>query len=74
MKDPRFEWTRDRMLVLREVTHDDEGLYAIKLVSGFTYEAVRLIVSGPTFFLFYEVQPYFQNTSLIKRVLSGPEL
>nr|XP_040031169.1 uncharacterized protein LOC120818285 [Gasterosteus aculeatus aculeatus] len=45
VKDPRFEWTRDRMLVLREVTHDDEGLYAIKLVSGFTYEAVRLIVS-----------------------------
>ncbi|XP_037316880.2 uncharacterized protein LOC119210708 [Pungitius pungitius] len=45
VKDPRFEWTRDRMLVLREVTHSDQGLYAIKLVSGFTYEAVRLIVS-----------------------------
>nr|XP_046263037.1 uncharacterized protein LOC124068678 isoform X2 [Scatophagus argus] len=45
VKDPRFEWTRDKMLVLREVTHGDQGLYAIKLSSGFTYETVRLIVS-----------------------------
>ncbi|XP_031713854.1 uncharacterized protein LOC116389360 isoform X1 [Anarrhichthys ocellatus] len=45
VKDPRFEWTRDKMLVLREVTHSDEGLYAIKLFSGFTYEAVRLTIS-----------------------------
>lgn len=34
------------MLVLKEVTHEDQGLYAIKLSSGFTYEAVRLTVSG----------------------------
>lgn len=34
------------MLVLREVTHADQGLYAIKLASGFTYETVRLTVSG----------------------------
>ncbi|XP_029296813.1 uncharacterized protein LOC115014245 isoform X2 [Cottoperca gobio] len=46
VKDPRFEWTRDKMLVLRDVTHDDQGLYAIKLFSGFTYEAVRLTVSA----------------------------
>ena len=46
VKDPRFEWTRDKMLVLREVTHEDQGLYSIKLSSGFTYEAVRLTVSG----------------------------
>lgn len=46
VKDPRFKWTRDRMLVLKEVTHGDEGLYAIKLFSGFTYETVRLTVSG----------------------------
>ncbi|XP_029917582.1 uncharacterized protein LOC115366340 isoform X2 [Myripristis murdjan] len=45
VKDPRFEWTRDRMLVLKEVTHGDQGLYAIKLSSGFTYETVRLTVS-----------------------------
>eukprot|EP00064_Thunnus_orientalis_P020820 superscaffoldBa00005948_g20968 len=38
VKDPRFEWTRDKMLVLKEVTHEDQGLYAIKLSSGFTYE------------------------------------
>ncbi|XP_068443229.1 uncharacterized protein [Clinocottus analis] len=45
VRDRRFEWTRDKMLVLREVTHSDQGLYAIKLYSGFTYEAVRLTVS-----------------------------
>lgn len=45
VKDPRFDWTRDKMLVLKEVTHEDQGLYAIKLSSGFTYEAVRLTVS-----------------------------
>ncbi|XP_034739700.1 uncharacterized protein LOC117951853 isoform X1 [Etheostoma cragini] len=45
VKDPRFEWTRDKMLVLKEVTHGDQGLYAIKLFSGFTYETVRLTVS-----------------------------
>lgn len=45
VKDPRFEWTRDKMLVLREVTHADQGLYSIKLSSGFTYETVRLTVS-----------------------------
>ncbi|AWP12124.1 Hypothetical protein SMAX5B_008869 [Scophthalmus maximus] len=33
------------MLVLKEVTHSDDGLFAIKLSSGFTYETVRLIVS-----------------------------
>ncbi|XP_019109280.1 uncharacterized protein LOC104933264 isoform X3 [Larimichthys crocea] len=43
--DPRFEFTRDKMLVLKEVTHADEGLYAIKLSSGFTYETYRLVVS-----------------------------
>ncbi|XP_068182295.1 uncharacterized protein [Antennarius striatus] len=46
--DPRFEWTRDRMLVLREVSHDDQGLYAIKLSSGFTYETVYLMVQECT--------------------------
>ncbi|XP_019945439.2 uncharacterized protein [Paralichthys olivaceus] len=45
VKDPRFQWTRDKMLVLKEVTHSDQGLYAIKLSSGFTYETVHLIVS-----------------------------
>ncbi|XP_041800506.1 uncharacterized protein LOC121611860 [Chelmon rostratus] len=45
VKDDRFEWTRDKMLVVKEVTHDDQGLYAIKLSSGFTYETVHLTVS-----------------------------
>lgn len=52
VKDPRFEWTRDKMLVLREVTHADQGLYAIKMSSeGFTYETVNLTVSGKSVFL-----------------------
>lgn len=46
VKDPRFEWTRDKSLVLKEVTHSDQGLYANKLSLGFTYETVHLIVSG----------------------------
>ncbi|KAM6953529.1 uncharacterized protein FYW47_014160 [Aplochiton taeniatus] len=33
------------MLVLKEVTHSDQGLYSIKLSTGFTYETVRLTVS-----------------------------
>ncbi|KAM7389711.1 hypothetical protein PAMP_023674 [Pampus punctatissimus] len=45
VKDSRFNWTRDKMLVLKEVTHEDQGLYAIKLSSGFTYETVHLTVS-----------------------------
>lgn len=45
VKDQRFEWTKDKMLVLKEVTHQDQGLYSIKLFSDFTYEMVRLIVS-----------------------------
>ncbi|XP_042158981.1 uncharacterized protein LOC112220839 [Oncorhynchus tshawytscha] len=45
LKDPRFEWTKDRMLLLNDVTHRDQGLYSIKLSSGFTYETVRLTVS-----------------------------
>lgn len=38
------------MLVLREVTHADQGLYAIKLSSGFTDETVHLTVSGTAVF------------------------
>uniref|UniRef100_A0A1A8HHP5 Uncharacterized protein n=1 Tax=Nothobranchius korthausae TaxID=1143690 RepID=A0A1A8HHP5_9TELE len=45
VKDPRFEWTRDKTLVLREVTHSDQGVYANKLSHLFTYETVHLIVS-----------------------------
>ncbi|KAM8732282.1 uncharacterized protein AB9X84_024366 isoform 1-T1 [Acanthopagrus schlegelii] len=45
VREPRFKWTRDKMLVLKEVTHADQGLYAIKLSSGFTYETVHLTVS-----------------------------
>lgn len=45
VKDPRFEWTRDKMLILKEVTHQDEGLYSVKMSSGFTYETVHLTVS-----------------------------
>ncbi|XP_029021297.1 uncharacterized protein LOC114864581 isoform X2 [Betta splendens] len=44
VKDPRFEWTRDKMLVLREVTYGDQGLYAVKNTLGFTFEAVHLVV------------------------------
>lgn len=62
VKDPRFEWTRDKMLVLREVTHADQGLYAIKMSSGFTYETVHLTVSGKAifhfFFIFFSVNLY----------------
>ncbi|XP_061691469.1 uncharacterized protein LOC133508927 isoform X3 [Syngnathoides biaculeatus] len=45
VNDPRFEWTKDKMLLLKNVTHADQGLYSIKLSSGFTYETVRLTVS-----------------------------
>ncbi|XP_036825635.1 uncharacterized protein LOC110504917 isoform X1 [Oncorhynchus mykiss] len=45
LKDPRFEWTKDRTLLLKDVTHGDQGLYSIKLSSGFTDETVRLTVS-----------------------------
>ncbi|XP_051940201.1 uncharacterized protein LOC127613148 isoform X2 [Hippocampus zosterae] len=45
VNDPRFKWTKDKMLVLKNVTHADQGLYSIKLSSGFTYETVRLTVS-----------------------------
>ncbi|XP_024138634.1 uncharacterized protein LOC112153003 isoform X1 [Oryzias melastigma] len=54
VKDPRFEWTRDKTLVLKEVTHSDQGLYANKLSIGFTYETVHLIVSEC-------VKPYRKN-------------
>ncbi|XP_029968432.1 uncharacterized protein LOC115403599 isoform X2 [Salarias fasciatus] len=54
VKDPRFEWTRDKTLVLREVTHSDQGLYANKLSIGFTYETVHLIVSEC-------IKPYRKN-------------
>lgn len=56
VKEPRFEWTRDKMLVLREVTHADQGLYAIKLSSGFTYETVHLTVSGKSSILIFSLQ------------------
>ncbi|XP_028316267.1 uncharacterized protein LOC114471619 isoform X2 [Gouania willdenowi] len=45
VKDPRWEWTRDKSLVLKEATQSDQGLYANKLSMGFTYETVHLIVS-----------------------------
>lgn len=45
LKDPRFEWTKDRTLLLKDITHRDQGLYSITLSSGFTYETVRLTVS-----------------------------
>ncbi|KAM9740525.1 uncharacterized protein ACNS7B_011944 isoform 1-T1 [Menidia menidia] len=54
VKDPRFEWTRDKTLVLKEVTHSDQGVYANKLSFGFTYETVHLIVSEC-------VKPYRRN-------------
>ncbi len=57
--DPRFEWTRDKMLVLKEVTHSDQGLYAIKLSSGFTYETVHLTVSGMIVSSFCEIHSRF---------------
>lgn len=55
VKEPRFEWTRDKMLILREVTHADQGLYAIKLSSGFTYETVHLTVSGKSSILLFSL-------------------
>ncbi|KAK5618451.1 hypothetical protein CRENBAI_018251 [Crenichthys baileyi] len=54
VKDPRFEWTRDKTLVLKEVTLSDQGLYANKLSVGFTYETVHLIVSEC-------IKPYRRN-------------
>ncbi|XP_023131491.2 uncharacterized protein LOC111572172 [Amphiprion ocellaris] len=54
VKDTRFEWTRDKTLVLKEVTHSDQGLYANKLSIGFTYETVHLIVSEC-------IKPYRRN-------------
>lgn len=49
------------MLVLKEVTHGDQGLYAIKLSSGFTYETVRLTVSGTTVSVVLFVSPVFDH-------------
>ncbi|XP_041845277.1 uncharacterized protein LOC121642584 isoform X2 [Melanotaenia boesemani] len=54
VKDSRFEWTRDKTLVLKEVSHSDQGLYANKLSVGFTYETVHLIVSEC-------IKPYRKN-------------
>ncbi|KAM4585789.1 uncharacterized protein V3H82_004780 [Fundulus diaphanus] len=54
VKDPRFEWTRDKTLVLKEATLSDQGLYANKLSAGFTYETVHLIVSEC-------IKPYRRN-------------
>ncbi|XP_069577430.1 uncharacterized protein [Brachyistius frenatus] len=54
VKDPRFEWTKDKTLVLKEVTQSDQGLYANKLSIGFTYETVHLIVSEC-------IKPYRRN-------------
>ncbi|XP_054890905.1 uncharacterized protein LOC129363033 [Poeciliopsis prolifica] len=54
VKDPRFEWTRDKTLVLKEATLRDQGLYANKLSVGFTYETVHLIVSEC-------IKPYRRN-------------
>ncbi|XP_035760013.1 uncharacterized protein LOC102792656 isoform X4 [Neolamprologus brichardi] len=54
VKDPRFEWTKDKSLVLKEVSHADQGVYANKLSMGFTYETVRLIVSEC-------IKPYRRN-------------
>ncbi|KAG7275750.1 hypothetical protein CRUP_009853 [Coryphaenoides rupestris] len=45
VKDPRFEWTSDRRLVLKEVTWSDEGQYTIMLHSDFAYEMIQLTVS-----------------------------
>ena len=46
VKDPRYEWTRDQTLLVREVTHRDQGVYAVKFSHGFTVERVELVVSG----------------------------
>lgn len=59
VKDSRFEWTRDKMLVLREVTHADQGLYAIKMSSGFTDETVHLTVSGTIIFSICALLPLY---------------
>ncbi|KAL2088271.1 hypothetical protein ACEWY4_015170 [Coilia grayii] len=45
VKDPRYEWTRDQTLLVKEVTHRDQGVYAVKFSHGFTIETVELIVS-----------------------------
>ncbi|XP_062405918.1 uncharacterized protein LOC134096185 [Sardina pilchardus] len=45
VKDPRYEWTRDQTLLLREVTRRDQGVYAVKFSHGFTIETVELVVS-----------------------------
>ncbi|XP_063044358.1 protein SON-like [Engraulis encrasicolus] len=45
VKDPRYEWLRDQTLLVKDVTHRDQGLYSIKFSHGFTIETVELIVS-----------------------------
>ncbi|KAF7668020.1 hypothetical protein LDENG_00036820, partial [Lucifuga dentata] len=44
VKDQRFEWTKDRELVLKEVTFSDQGLYTLTL-SEMIYQMIRLTVS-----------------------------
>ena len=61
------------MLVLNEVTHADQGLYAIKLPSGFTYETVHLTVSGTNFFSYLfaiDVSNRQKSSSVNDKVLS----
>lgn len=70
------------MLVLNEVTHGDQGLYAIKLPSGFTYETVHLTVSGMSFSFYsfaidvkknilFEIKfPYSKSSSVKSKVFS----
>ncbi|KAJ3587758.1 hypothetical protein NHX12_011355 [Muraenolepis orangiensis] len=45
VKDPRFEWTKDQSLVLKEVTLNDAGRYSIGVTAVFSYKTVTLIVS-----------------------------
>ncbi|XP_056456670.1 uncharacterized protein LOC130390632 [Gadus chalcogrammus] len=43
--DPRFEWTTDRNLLLKEVTFGDEGNYNITHPHGIPFQTVHLTVS-----------------------------
>ncbi|XP_018610434.1 uncharacterized protein LOC108935927 isoform X2 [Scleropages formosus] len=53
--DPRYEWTGDKMLLLKEVTERDQGLFKLKMSSGTIYRKIRLTVVDciKSFSLFY---------------------
>lgn len=47
--DPRYGWTGEKILQVKEVTGKDQGLFKLKMSSGFVYKKIYLTVVGKTF-------------------------